>query len=582
MTYAFGPVRMTDVAIVGLGIHPFGRHEGRLRPARWAPSPRGAALDDAGIGWEDVDFAAGGSDAAGNADTSVSVLGLTGLPFINVKNGCATGGSALTTAHAMLVAGSAEIALVVGFDKHPPGAFNPSPEEWGIGSWYGETGLMLTTQFFAMKIQRYMADHGISESTLARVAAKAFENGSRNPNAWRRKPLTEAEVRGLQDGQPSAHPVHVLLARARAPWRWCWPRPSERSGSPRKPVYLRSVAFRTRRFGSFEVFSPSIPITSAPSPTTEAAAAAFEQAGIGPDEVDIAQLQDTESGAEVMHLAETGLCAHGEQEGIIERGETRIDGRLPVNTDGGCLAMGEPIGASGLRQVHEVGAATARRCRGSPGARRAARGLHPGLRRPGRERLHRADPLTAAAAPQAEATTAAPDASSELHVRIGAATRRVRKAVQQPQRRLIAGDRDGDEALDARPVGPPGQAPQEQPAHAASMPVVDDRDRELRGTRPDADIAGDTDGGPRRDVDGEQRLVVSMVDGGQVVELRLREPGAVREEPPIARLVAETLERCHQQHAVARPDRAHKDAASVRQAVGPSTGHAASTLLAPC
>ncbi len=74
-------------------------------------------------------------------------------------------------------------------------------------------------------------------------------------------------------------------------------------------VYLRSVAFRTRRFGSFEVFSPSIPIESAPSPTSEAAAAAFEQAGIGPEDVDIAQLQDTESGAEVMHLAETGLCA---------------------------------------------------------------------------------------------------------------------------------------------------------------------------------------------------------------------------------------------------------------------------------
>jgi acetyl-CoA acetyltransferase len=120
------------------------------------------------------------------------------------------------------------------------------------------------------------------------------------------------------------------------------------------PVYLRSVAFRTRRFGSFEVFSPSIPITGAPSPTAEAASAAFEQAGIGPEDVDVAQLQDTESGAEIMHLAETGLCGHGEQELLIQTGATRLDGRLPVNTDGGCLANGEPIGASGLRQVHEV------------------------------------------------------------------------------------------------------------------------------------------------------------------------------------------------------------------------------------
>ena len=181
------------VAVVGLGIHPFGRHPG-VSGLEMAAHAARAALADAGIGWDAIEFAAGGSDAAGNADTTVSVLGLTGVPFINVKNGCATGGSALMTAHAMLAAGSAEVALVVGFDKHPPGAFNPLPEEWGIGSWYGETGLMLTTQFFALKIQRYMAEHGISESTLAQVAAKAFENGSRNPNAWRRQPLSEADV----------------------------------------------------------------------------------------------------------------------------------------------------------------------------------------------------------------------------------------------------------------------------------------------------------------------------------------------------------------------------------------------------
>jgi acetyl-CoA acetyltransferase len=125
-------------------------------------------------------------------------------------------------------------------------------------------------------------------------------------------------------------------------------------GGSKPPVLLRSVAFRTRRFGSFEVFSPSIPVTSAPSATTEASQAAFEQAGIGPGDVDVAQLQDTESGAEVMHLAETGLCEHGEQEHLIQSGATEIGGRLPVNTDGGCLANGEPIGASGLRQVHEV------------------------------------------------------------------------------------------------------------------------------------------------------------------------------------------------------------------------------------
>jgi acetyl-CoA C-acetyltransferase len=341
-----------DVAIIGAGIHPFGRHEGVSGLDMAAVAAR-RALADAGVGWDQIDFAAGGSDAAGNADTSVSVLGLTGVPFINVKNGCATGGSALTTAHAMLASGEAELALVVGFDKHPPGAFNPLPEEWGIGSWYGETGLMLTTQFFAMKIQRYMAEHGISNSTLAKVASKAFRNGSLNENAWRRRPLSDDEVLGskmvnnpltqFMFCSPGEGAVALVLARG-----------ARVRGGSKPPVLLRSVAFRTRRFGSFEVFSPSIPVTSAPSATTEASQAAFEQAGIGPGDVDVAQLQDTESGAEVMHLAETGLCEHGEQEHLIQSGATEIGGRLPVNTDGGCLANGEPIGASGLRQVHEV------------------------------------------------------------------------------------------------------------------------------------------------------------------------------------------------------------------------------------
>ena len=352
-----------DVAIVGVGLHPFGRHEGVTGLGMAAVAAR-AALADAGVEWGDIDFAAGGSDAAGNADTSVSVLGLTGLPFINVRNGCATGGSALTTAHAMIVAESAELTLVVGFDKHPPGAFNALPEDWGIGSWYGETGLMLTTQFFAMKIQRYLQLHEISRGTLAKVAAKAFANGSLNENAWRRAPLSEEEIAGsrmVNDPltqfmfcSPGEGAAALVLARGR--------RARELSS---EPVYLRAVAFRTRRFGSFEVFSPSIPVQDAEPPTAEAARAAFEQAGIGPEDIDVAQLQDTESGAEIMHMAETGLCEHGEQEELIASGATEIGGRLPINTDGGCLANGEPIGASGLRQVVEV----AQQLRGRGGER---------------------------------------------------------------------------------------------------------------------------------------------------------------------------------------------------------------------
>jgi acetyl-CoA acetyltransferase len=121
----------------------------------------------------------------------------------------------------------------------------------------------------------------------------------------------------------------------------------------RTQVRVRGAALRTRPAGSFEVFAPSLSIERGGSATALAARAAFEMAGVGPDDIHVAQLQDTESGAEIMHMAENGFCADGEQERMLADGETKVSGRLPVNTDGGCIACGEPIGASGLRQVYE-------------------------------------------------------------------------------------------------------------------------------------------------------------------------------------------------------------------------------------
>ena len=118
-------------------------------------------------------------------------------------------------------------------------------------------------------------------------------------------------------------------------------------------MYLKGAAFRSRPLGSFEVFSPSLEIERGPSPTVGASKATFEMAGIGHDDIDLAQLQDTESGAEIMHMAENGFCKDGDQEKMLQDGDTKIDGKLPVNTDGGCIANGEPVGASGLRQVYE-------------------------------------------------------------------------------------------------------------------------------------------------------------------------------------------------------------------------------------
>jgi acetyl-CoA C-acetyltransferase len=352
-----------DVAIVGIGMHRFGRTEGVSGRQQGANAAR-TALADAGIGWDAVQFAAGGSMSAGAADALVADLGLTGLSFINVSNGCATGGSALTVAANAITSGSADVAIAIGFDKHDRGAFNADPKDFGLGEWYGRTGLMLTTQFFALKTMRYIEEHDVDDRVLAQAAARAFRNGSLNEMAWRRRPLSEDDILGapmINDPltqymlcSPGEGGVAIVLCRGDLARRYST-----------TPVYLRSVVTRTRRFGSFEVFSPWLSVDRGTSPTEDAAQAAFEQAGIGPDEVQVAQVQDTDAGSEIIHMAETGLCAHGDQTKLIADGQTEITGRLPINTDGGCLASGEPIGASGLRQVYE----TVLQLRGAAGAR---------------------------------------------------------------------------------------------------------------------------------------------------------------------------------------------------------------------
>ena len=224
------------------------------------------------------------------------------------------------------------------------------------------------------------------------MAEKAYRNGALNPNAWRRQPIPADEIAAadmvndpltrLMFCSPGEGGAAIVLTSDAV---------ADRIG---RAVHLLGAATRTRRFGSFEVFSPSIQGTGRPSSVSaDAAAAAFASAGVAPDEVDVVQLQDTESGAEIMHLAECGFCKDGEQEAMVAGGETEIGGRLPVNTDGGCIANGEPIGASGLRQVHEV----VTQLRGEAGARQVAGPadrLHPRLRSPRHQRVHGAGGLS--------------------------------------------------------------------------------------------------------------------------------------------------------------------------------------------
>jgi acetyl-CoA acetyltransferase len=353
---------MEDVAIIGVGLHPFGRWDKTC--IQMGADAIQAALADAAIDWKDVQFGVGGSLEVSNPDSVTRLVGLTGIPFTDVFNACATAASAIQLCADTIRLGKYDIGIAVGMDKHPRGAFTDDPFKLGLPDWYGDNGQFLTTKFFGMKANRYIHDHDISQETLARVAAKNYRNGVLNPNAFRRKPLSVEEILGspmlnypltqYMFCAPDEGAAAVIMCRGDIARRFT-----------DQPVYVRATEIRTRRYGAYEVHATSAPVEEDASPTVYASRAAFEVAGMSPADIDVIQLQDTDAGAEVIHMAEAGFCAHGEQEQLVAEGATEIGGRLPINTDGGLIANGEPIGASGLRQVHEL----VRQLRGQAGER---------------------------------------------------------------------------------------------------------------------------------------------------------------------------------------------------------------------
>jgi acetyl-CoA C-acetyltransferase len=362
-----------DVAIIGVGIHPFGRFEGKSAMAMGVDAIF-AAVADAGVEWKDIGGAAGGSWTVANPDAIVGMVGLSGIPFTNVFNACATSASALKACADGIRLGDYDIGIAVGLDKHPRGAFTEDPALVGMPAWYAENGQYLTTQFFGMKANRYLHDHGISQQTLAKVANKNTRNGVLNPNAFRRKPISEQAVlespmlnyplTQFMFCSPDEGAAAVVMCRADIAHRYT-----------SKPVYLRAVEVRTRSYGAWEVNTTFAPVDEDVSPTVYASRAAFEKAGVAPDDVDVIQLQDTDAGAELIHMAEAAFCSDGDQEKLLADGATEIGGSMPINTDGGLIANGEPIGASGLRQIHEL----VRQLRGEAGERQVPGGPRVGF-----------------------------------------------------------------------------------------------------------------------------------------------------------------------------------------------------------
>ena len=206
-------------------------------------------------------------------------MGLTGIPFTDVYNGCATAASALTLAANTIRLGEHDLGIAVGMDKHLPGAFSADPRHYACPSWYGELGHFVTTKFFGMKINKYMHDHGISHVDAREGRGEELPQRLAEPE---RVPA-QAAVRGgdprVADAQLPAHAVHVLQSRRRRGGGGAVP------GRERAPLHRHAdLPARRRRCGRgvsarSRCTARGCPIEETPGPTVDASRAAFEMAG---------------------------------------------------------------------------------------------------------------------------------------------------------------------------------------------------------------------------------------------------------------------------------------------------------------
>lgn len=341
---------MREVYILGVGLHPFGRFDNKdvIEIGREAVV---AALNDAGISWKQVEAAYCGTVFAGPmaGNKALARVGLTGIPIMNLENACASGGAALRAAYQAIAGGFCDTALAFGFEKMPRGFIAGNPDDW-----FAAMGLAVNPQYFALKARWHMANFGTTEDHLVKVSVKNHRNGALNPFAMYRKEMSYDEIansrmvndplRLLMLCAPNEGGAAALLATKEVAVRYTT-----------KLIRLAAVVLDSPLYGTAEV--PHIAVSArvaAPTVTMTASQEAYEAAGVGPEDLDIVELQDTDSAAEIIYTEELGLCERGEGGRLLDEDATEISGRIPVNTSGGLLSKGEPLGASALAQVAEV------------------------------------------------------------------------------------------------------------------------------------------------------------------------------------------------------------------------------------
>jgi acetyl-CoA acetyltransferase len=359
-----------DVAILGVGMHPWGKW-GRDFTEYGMVAAR-AALDDAGLAWRDIQYVAG-ADTIRNGypgfiagATFAQKLGWTGVRVSSNYAACASGAQALHQARAQILAGFADVVLVIGADTTPKGFFAPvgggdrkNDPDWLRFHLLGATNPV----YFALYARRRMDVYGATSDDFARVKVKNSKHGIENPNARFRKenavedvlnspivadPLRLLDICATSDGAAAMIVSSMDFARTHL---------GSTDGMPR----VKAVSTVTPRYPQTVLELPDFATDSsavvAPPDRTfkdSIAGAAYDEAGIGPDDLSLAEVYDLSTALELDWYENIGLCDEGEAEALLRSGATELGGRIPVNPSGGLACFGEAIPAQAIAQVCEV------------------------------------------------------------------------------------------------------------------------------------------------------------------------------------------------------------------------------------
>ncbi|KJK47014.1 lipid-transfer protein [Streptomyces sp. NRRL F-4428] len=360
-----------DVAVLGAGMHPWGKW-GRSFVEYGRIAAR-AALADAGLDWTDVGSLVGadtvrcGYPGYVAGATFARALGWQGARVTSVYAACASGAQAIGAARAQILAGLAEVVLVVGADAAPKGFFapaggdRPDDPDWLRFRVLGATN----PAYFALYARRRMAVHGDTLEDFARVKVKNAAAGRLNPHARYRKAVTAGEVAA---SAVVADPLRLLDICATSDGGAALVLTSmdfARSRGVADPVRIRAVSTVTPTYPRTVLDLPDIAtdsttavratgVRAAGSFRSSIARAAYEEAGLGPEDLSLAEVYDLSTALELEWYEDIGLCAEGEGAKLLREGATALGGRIPVNTSGGLASFGEAVPAQAIAQVCEL------------------------------------------------------------------------------------------------------------------------------------------------------------------------------------------------------------------------------------